>query len=352
MKIAFVAAANSPHTIKWVNAMVKKKHEVAVFSLPDHKDEQGEISDKATVTYLPLYAVQKGFAKNAAGLRQLIEAGGFDAVNAIGASTYGFMAAKAKLPNLLLTLSGLDVYYDVTLGKKGAVKKALKHAQAVCAAAANMQTRIAELFKMHKQFFVAPFGVDLKKFIKKDVEKEGVCFGSTKMLESVNGVDLVIKAFANFKKDYDGKAALKIAGTGTEEPALKTLAQSLGVADDVEFLGYVPNKDVPALLNQVDVLLQMSHYESFGVGAVEAMACEVPVIASDTIGASEYILNGVTGYLVKSGNISACADRMRDLVRDEAGRARMGQKARTDVEELYSIDKCADKYEAALEAVK
>lgn len=352
MKIAFVAAANSPHTIKWVNAMVEKGHEATVFSLPDHKDEHGELSDKVTVTYLPLYIVQKGVAKNAAGLKQLVAAGGFDVVNAIGASTYGFMAAKAKLPNVLLTLSGLDVYYDVTTGKKGYVKKAVNYAQAVCAAAANMQTRIAELFKLHKQFFVAPFGVDLKKFSKQAVEKEGVCFGSTKMLESVNGVDLVIKAFASFKKDYESKAVLRIAGTGTEEPSLKTLAQSLGVADEVEFLGYIPNKDMPAFLNKTDVLLQMSHYESFGVGAIEAMACEVPVVASDTIGASEYILNGVTGYLVKGGNVNACADRMRDLANDEAGRERMGKKARTDVEELYGIGKCADKYEAALQAVK
>ena len=59
MKIAFLAAANSPHTIKWANTLAED-HDVTVFSLPEQKDEQGELSEKVTVKYLPFPTAQGG----------------------------------------------------------------------------------------------------------------------------------------------------------------------------------------------------------------------------------------------------------------------------------------------------
>lgn len=351
MKIAFLAAANSPHTIKWANVL-SQNNEVSVLSLPEDKDSFGELHKKVTVTYLNTPASQGGLKKNAGQVKSLVTSGGFGVVNAIGATTYGVLASKAKLPHTILTVLGPDIYASVDLGKKGLVAKSFKHAEAVIAAAPNMVTRLKQLFKKEKNYFVVPFGVDLGAFQKKAVDKkeEAICFGSLKALEYGNGVDMVIEAFAKFLQNAAGEATLKIVGTGTMESSLKQQAQSAGIADKIEFVGYVPNAQMPDMINSMDATIQMSAAEAFGVTGIESMACCVPVIASDTVGASEYILNGVTGYLVKVNNTDRCCECMLEL-RNKEAREHMGQLARNDMEESFDLLKGKDAYEKALRSV-
>ncbi|MEG0835417.1 MAG: glycosyltransferase family 4 protein [Christensenellaceae bacterium] len=349
MKIAFLAAANSPHTVKWANVFVQD-NDVTVYSMPDHKDEQNEMSDKVKVVYLPYAQTQNGCKKNAAQLNSYLNAENFDVVNAIDAANYGYLAAKAKAAHVLLTVLGPDVYASVDYGKKGLILKSIKHANAVLAAAPNVITRVKSIFKKEKQYFVAPFGVDMEKFIHKEVPKDAdkIVFGSIKPLEYVNRVDLTIDAFSKFLQQSVKDATLKIAGDGTLLAGLKQKAQDMGIADKIEFLGHIKTQDMPDVINSMDTTIQMGSAEAFGVCGVESMACGVAVISSDTVGASEYILNGVTGYLVKVNNTDAASTCMVELARGNDARIRMGQKARQDVEELFNIEKCKQKYDKAL----
>lgn len=352
MKIAFLAAANSPHTIKWANVF-SEENDVTVYSMPEDKDEAGELHSNITVVYLPYSAAQGGLKKNAAQLKSYFASENFSVINAINATSYGFLAMKAKAPRTLLTVLGPDIYASVDVGGlKGVVKKVIKHADAVLAASPNMITRVKELFKKEKKTFVAPFGVDLEKFRKKEVQKpeNTICFGSLKALEYGNGVDLVLEAFGKYLQKSAGSAKLKIVGTGSMENSLRQQAQNLGIAEYVEFVGYVRNDDLPDVINTMDVTVNMSSSESFGLVGLESMACEVPVVSSDTIGASEYILNGVTGYLVKVNNTDRCCDCMLEL-RDRAAREHMGSLARNDVAESYDLANCKEKYGEALRSV-
>lgn len=351
MKIAFLAAANSPHTIKWANAFAPE-HEVTIYTLPEQKDEHGELDGKVNVVALPFGAAQNGYKKNAAQLKAYLVAENFGVVNAFGATTYGLLAAKAKAPRTLLTVLGPDVYAEAERGAKGVVLKSIKHADGVLAAAPNVITRVQALFKKEKPCFVAPFGVDLDRFHKTaaDRPEDSMCFGSLKALEHENGVDLVLDAFGKYLEKTTGEATLKIVGTGSQENNLKQKAQGMGIADKVEFTGYVKNADMPAVLSTMDATVQMNAAEAFGVPGIESMACEVPVVASDTVGASEYILNGVTGYLVKIGNVDRCCESMLEL-RKKAAREHMGELARKDMIESYDLQNCKAKYEEALRAV-
>ncbi|MEG0257491.1 MAG: glycosyltransferase [Christensenella sp.] len=351
MKIAFLAAANSPHTIKWANAFAAE-HDVTVYSMPEQKDEMSELCEKIKVVYLPYKISEGGFKKNAAQLQAYLTAENFGVVNAIGATTYGVLATKAKAPRVLLTVLGPDVYADVERGNKGLALKSIKHADGILAAAPNVITRVQSLFKKEKQYFVAPFGVDLELFKKigEKTDEDHMCFGSLKALEFGDGVDLVLEAFGKYLEKTTGAATLKIIGTGSLENNLKQKAQSMGIADKVEFMGHVKNVDLPAVLGTIDATVQMNIAEAFGVTGIESMACEVPVVSSDTVGASEYILNGVTGYLVKIGNTDRCCDCMMEL-RNAAMRNHMGELARGDMQELYNLPDCTKKYEQALRAV-
>ncbi len=351
MKIAFVGAANSPHVIKWANAMAAQGHGVSLYSMPNHKDSFHELSDNVEVAYLPFAEAQNGAKKNAAQLKAYLDAGKFGAVAAFDMMSYGLMAAKANAAHVLLVSTGLDIYNAVKSGKKSIAVKSIKHADAVCATAANIITKMKEIYKKEKQYFVTPFGVDMERFKKKDVPKgESVCFGSIKFLDYANHIDLVIEAFSKFLQKTNIDAILKVAGDGALETDLKRKAQDLGIGEKVEFLGYIKNEEMPDVINSMDVVVQMTADECLGISGIEAMACEVPLVASDTYGASEYILNGVTGYLVKAGNTNACSDRMADLARDPQGKAKMGVSCREDVMEKYNMPLCIEKFEAALKA--
>ncbi|HBU12015.1 MAG TPA: hypothetical protein DEB31_04610 [Clostridiales bacterium] len=351
MRIAFAAAACSPHTVKWVNAMAGAGHEVVLFTMANHEHVHGEILAEVQTEYLPFTEAQGGVRKNAAALKQKLAGGSFNVLAAIDLSTYGFMAAKANAANVLMVSTGLDVYQAAKTGNKAQVLKSIKHGTAIAATAPNIITKIKELFKKEKKCFVAPFGVDMEKFIKKDVVRdEEVCFGSIKFLEHHNSVDLVLDAFSKFINRAGIPAKLLVVGDGTMESALKQKANSLGIAEKVEFTGYIKNTDMPGVINKIDIVVQMTPEECFGVSGVEAMACEVPLVASDTYGASEYILNGVTGYLVKAGNTDACCDRMIDLAKNAGGRKKMGESCRDDVLPLYNLPDCVKKFEEALRA--
>ncbi len=350
MKIAVIAAASSPHTIKWVNTLSKRGNTVVLFSMPDHKDEYAEIDASVKVEYLRFTQIQNGYKKNAPLLKSALIAGGFNAVNAIEATEYGFLAANAKAKNLILTVLGPDIYAAVDFGKKSYVVKAMKAASGIIAPSPNMVTRMKSFFSKEKQYFVVPFGVDMELFSKKEEPKEGFVIGTNKALEYHNGVDVAIDAVAKLVSETNIPVKLKIAGSGLIKSNIEQKIVQHNLQDKVEMLGYVKNSQMPEFLNSVDILLQMSTTEAFGVGAIEAMACNVPVVASDTVGASEYILNGVTGYLVKVHNLNACIECIKEFANNKDFLQKVGNAARQDVEELFNLNKCAEKYESALKS--
>lgn len=348
MNLIFAAPANSVHTAKWVNAMIDAGHQVTLYSMPDQKDAYNEISDKAEITYLDVSSDQGGAKKNAKQLKALISAKPYDALVAMGTLTYGTMAAKAAAVHIMLIADGPSIYACEQDGTKPQIRKSVKASACVCAASPNIITKVKDVYKKDQTYFVTPFGVDMEKFKKVPSGHAEPCIGSLKMLEPESGVDLVIRAFKKYIDTPDVNAVLKIAGSGSAEADLKKMTQELGISDKVQFLGYVKHDDMPGVINSMDMTVQMPDQEFFGVSTIESMACEVPVVASDTVGSAEFILNGVTGYMVKVGKVDACADKILAVMKDPAAREHMGKLCRDDVEPLYNMQTCIDKFTEAL----
>lgn len=351
MRIAFLGAADSPHVIKWVNVLSEKGHDIVLYSMPNQQDKLQEITDKASVIYLPYAEAAGGLKKNIPVIRKAMQDESFRVAAAFDLLTYGFMAAKAKVDHLLLVSTGLDVTNGLRAGKKRILIRAIKGAVAVAATAPNVITRIKEFYKKDCEYFVTPFGVNMETFRKFDVPRsEAFTFGSLKRLEYYNHVEYVLEAFAKFRQKCGVQSLLRVVGSGDLLDELEAKAASLGIKDNVEFLGYVRNADMPKVINTLDVAVQMPDDECLGISGIEAMACEVPVVSSDTNGASEYILNGVTGYLVKVGNVERCSDCMVDLYNSPKQRETMGFQGREDVKEKYNLPKCVAEFEEALQA--
>ncbi|MBS1807869.1 MAG: N-acetyl-alpha-D-glucosaminyl L-malate synthase BshA [Acidobacteria bacterium] len=135
---------------------------------------------------------------------------------------------------------------------------------------------------------------------------------------------------------------LVMCGDGPEMEKAQNLAAELGVADDVFFAGSVPN--IADYLSVADVFMLPSETESFGLAALEAMACEVPVIATRVGGLPEVVREGETGCLVPFGDIQAMADCAGKLFDNEALRLEMGRRARAIAIEEFTTERVIPQY--------
>ena len=144
-------------------------------------------------------------------------------------------------------------------------------------------------------------------------------------------------------------AMLWMVGDGPERGPAETLARQLGVERHVLFLG--KRDHVEQLIPQSDVFLLPSEMESFGLAALEAMACGVPPVATQTGGVAELITPGVDGFLEPVGDIKAQAARVVALLTDNALHARMSAAARRTAEERFDTSLIIPQYERYYEEI-
>ena len=154
--------------------------------------------------------------------------------------------------------------------------------------------------------------------------------------------DDVVRIFARVRAGRD--ARLRLVGDGPERERALTLARELGVAGDVDAVG--ERDDLPALLADAAVFLLPSENESFGLAALEALACGVPVVAARVGGVPEVVRDGEVGFLHDVGDVAAMAASTARLLDDPALRARLGRAARAHAEAHFRVAPAVDRYEA------
>ena len=151
----------------------------------------------------------------------------------------------------------------------------------------------------------------------------------------------VVRIFARVRRAMP--ATLMMVGDGPDRGDAEVEARDLGVAQDVRFLGRLDT--VAPLLAASDMFVLPSQTESFGLAALEAMACGTPVVAARTGGLPELIVDGVDGILEPVGSVEAMARRAVDVLRDPARHSQMREAARTRAA-TFSSDVIVPQYEA------
>ncbi len=159
----------------------------------------------------------------------------------------------------------------------------------------------------------------------------------------VKRVDVVLEVFRVIRRDV--AARLVLIGDGPDRSMLEQRVHEYGLADHVSFVG--EQHDPVRWLSVADVFLLPSAQESFGLAALEAMACEVPVIASNAGGLPEIVHNGVNGYVCDLESIDEMASHATRLLRDPATRLEMGRRAAEMVRETYCTERIVPLYEDA-----
>ncbi|OGN41701.1 MAG: hypothetical protein A2606_02680 [Candidatus Yanofskybacteria bacterium RIFOXYD1_FULL_42_10] len=196
-------------------------------------------------------------------------------------------------------------------------------------------------------------GVDTERFKieKRDEWKNKNGLGDKKLilfygaLDKRKGVEFLLRAFALMKVP---NSFLIIIGTGQKKDKLKALAEELKISQSIKFFEWMPNEELPQILNSSEVFVYPSisssgWEEQFGYAMAEAGACEIPVIATATGSIGEVIKDGVTGFLVPPNNVSALRAVITKLLDDPILSKQMGIAGRQYIASNFSNKVIADK---------
>jgi len=145
----------------------------------------------------------------------------------------------------------------------------------------------------------------------------------------------------NLLKDQNQRFRLIIAGDGPLWDEMNLMRDTLGLQNDVTFLGR--RNDVPDLLNMADIFVQSSKYEGLSISILEAMIYGKPIVATAVDGTCEQIRDGIDGLLVPVGDPVSLADAIANLLNDEKMRLQYGQSAKKRVYEEFTMDIMSDK---------
>ena len=140
-------------------------------------------------------------------------------------------------------------------------------------------------------------------------------------------------------------AHLLMAGDGPDRFSAESLARELGVSDHVTFLG--KQNHVERIIPLAHVLMMPSEMESFGLAALEGMACGVPAVGTRVGGVPELITNGIDGFVEEVGDIAAQSQRVVELLMSDALHGRMAAQARNSACERFSTERIIPLYEEA-----
>jgi len=242
-------------------------------------------------------------------------------------------ASSAYLANQILKKKGLNIPYittlhgtDITLVGKDKIYEtvvtfSINESDAITAVSENLKQETLSFFPIEKEIQVIPNFVDMKRFSHSNKEhfKKMLAPNNERIITHVSNfrkvkrVEDAIRIFFKVKQTIPSK--LLMIGDGPERQSAEALCRELGSCDDIRFLG--KQEKLEEILSITDLFLLPSAYESFGLAALEAMGCQVPVISSNAGGIPEINIHGVTGFLAPVGDIEAMANYSVELLSDE-----------------------------------
>ena len=211
-------------------------------------------------------------------------------------------------------------------------------------------------FDVEREIEVIPNFIDTQRFrrLPKDHFRQAITPNGEALLVHVSNFRAVkrtadtVETLAQLRAE--GVAVkLLLVGDGPDRVPTEHLARKLGVYEDIRFLG--KQDPIEEILSIADVFLMPSGSETFGLAALEAMACEVPVVSSDQGGLPELVVDGETGFLCPIGDVEAYTRAVRRILDDPDLHARMARAARRRAADEFGLDRVIPRYEAHYEAV-
>ncbi len=348
------------------HALAAKGHQIHFisYSRPFRLDEEGKgihFHKVKTVTY-PLFKYPPYSLALAVRMADVVRRENLDILHvhyAIPHATSAFLANEILAPRrvgVVTTLHGTDItlvgsdktFYDIT-------RLSIERSDAVTAVSEFLARETRDKLNVKHPIDVIHnfvdgdlFQTDASEEIRASIGLDGgpVLIHISNFRKVKNARD-VIRLFARVHEATD--AHLLLLGDGPERVSCRILAEELGIQSRISFLGN--RATVQDVLPLADLLLLPSTVESFGLVALEAMACGVPVVGYEGGGLPEVVRQGEDGLLAPLGDLERMIEMTLELLQNENRRSTMSEKARTRALETFSTEKVTAEYEAVYRRV-
>ena len=330
MKICFLAASNSIHSHQWINFFSNLGHKIIWISL---------VPSTIKVTdNIEYYEFTSGIFSSIFKVRKLITKLNPDIVHIHYLGYYGLLGLFSNAKCIVSTPWGSDIIE----GKKSFLKRQillriLNKTKLIICDAYHMRDELKKLNVPHDKINIIYFGVDTKKFVRKDRNLE--------ILNKFNiSNEITIISLRSFEPVYDIKTLILAAkiilkqipdvhfllcGRGTLEKELKELVHSLSIDNSVHFTGFIDKQLLPSLLSSSDIYVSTSLSDAgLASSTGEAMSCETPVVISDSAENDQWINNKVNGFLFSTKSSEQLAEILIKLIKDEPLRKKVGKEGR------------------------
>ena len=254
-------------------------------------------------------------------------------------------------PKIITTLHGTDI---TLVGNDRSLfpmtRFALEQSDGITSVSHYLEAKTREVFETTRPIRVIPNFVDTKRFTPqgRPYLREHLAPHGERILAHLSNFRLVkrtpdaVRVFAEVRAALPAK--LLLIGDGQDRPQALHLARCLGVEADVIFLG--KQDDVQSLLATADLFLLPSQEEAFGLAALEAMSCGVPVIATKVGGVPEVVEDGKTGFLLPPGDVESMARAALALLTDRQRHAEFREAARRRAVAHFDTNLIVPQYEA------
>lgn len=265
--------------------------------------------------------------------------------------------SKASHVPVITTLHGTDI---TLIGSDPSYKQvvdfSINKSDGVTAVSEYLKQETYKHFDIKKDIKVIPNFIDMDRFKKSKKEhfKKALCPNGEKVVTHVSNfrevkrVPDVVEAF-NYVLKNGVEAKLLMVGDGPDRPRAEQKCRELGICDYVRFLG--KQEQVEEVLSISDLFMIPSGSETFGLAALEAMSCSVPVISSNIGGLPEVNIHDETGYLCELGDVESMGRYATKILKDEKLHSKMAKAARNRAD-LFELDKIVTVYEDYYEDVK
>ena len=267
-------------------------------------------------------------------------------------------ATGPAVPRTITTLHGTDItLVGSDRSYSSVVAFSIEQSHGVTAVSRSLATDTIRTLGITRDIRVIPNFLDVSRYQRRadpefrarvcGPDRDAAILLHTSNFRPVKRLGAVLEVFAQVRARMSAK--LVLVGDGPERRRMERLVTEAGLTADVQFAGEQP--DALPWLSVADLFLLPSAQESFGLSALEAMACEVPVIASHVGGLPEVVTEGVTGHLRAPEDTAGMAAAALALLQDPARRAAMGRAAADDVRRRFQQDTVVPLYERLYEEV-
>jgi N-acetyl-alpha-D-glucosaminyl L-malate synthase BshA len=352
------------------HALAERGHDVTLISSDPpfrwRRDVPGLAFEQVTVPAYPLFREPQYLLALANTLARVAHDRQLDIVHAhyaVPHATAAYLADQmwqpesGPRPRTMTTLHGTDITLvgsDPSYAR--VVRFSIEQSHAVTAVSESLKADTLEALGVRRDIQVIANFLDCVEYRRRPAPalRAALCPAPCEALvihvsnfRPVKRVDAAIEVFRRIREKVHARFVL--LGDGPVREAAEAQVSEAGLERDVLFLG--EQHDLVPYLSAADLFLLPSAQESFGLAALEAMACEVPVVASRVGGLPEIIEDGVTGVICAPEAIAEMSERGIALLTDGAARERMGRAAAEDVRTRYCTERIVPQYEAAYAAL-